>query len=85
VHAPRRTLTQTGAAYGNNASYSDGTWQAFARRERPHFLFAADGVTPIALSNGVQYAAPPGVNCTIAGSPAPCDPIFTLVQPVRTE
>ena len=46
---------------------------------------AADGVTPIALSNGVQYAAPPGVNCTIAGSPAPCDPIFTLVQPVRTE
>ena len=74
----------TGVAYSNVANYSDGSWQAFERRERPHLLFAADGVTIIALSNGVQYAAPPGVTCTVAGSPSTCDPIFTLVQPVRT-
>jgi hypothetical protein len=75
----------TGFAYGNNATYSDGSFQVFSRRERPHLLFGgADGATPVALSNGVQYAAPPGVECTIGGSPSLCDPIFTLVQPVRT-
>jgi len=76
--------TYTGFAYSNNASYSDGSFQVFVRRERPHLLFGADGVTPVALSNGVQYAPPPGVTCTIGGSPSVCDPIFTLVQPVRT-
>ena len=76
--------TNTGFAYSNLANYSDGTFQAFSRRERPHVLFGgADGLTPIALSNGVQYAAPPGVSCTIGGSPFPCDPIFTLVQPIK--
>ena len=79
------TWHYTGFAYGNAANYSDGSWQAFARRERPHLLFAADGVTPIALSNGVQFAAPPGIVCKIDGNAAPCDPIFTLVQPVRTD
>jgi hypothetical protein len=69
----------TGMAYGNNVSYSDGSWQYFTRRERPHLLFADDGVTPIALSNGVQYAVP-DVACTIDGAPTLCDPIFTLVQ-----
>ena len=72
----------TGAAFGNNVSFSDGSWQVFSRRERPHLLFADDGTTPIALSTGVEYAAPPDVRCEIGGSPAPCDPVFTLVQPV---
>jgi hypothetical protein len=74
------TWIYTGMAYGNNATYVDGSWQFFSRRERPHILFAADGLTPIALSNGVQYAAPEGVVCDINGAATTCDPIFTLVQ-----
>ena len=76
--------TYTGYAYSNAANYSDGSWEVFARRERPHLLFAQDGTTPIALSNGVQYAAPPDVSCTIGGARTVCDPIFTLVQPIAT-
>jgi hypothetical protein len=45
-------------------------------------LFADDGVTPVALSTGGQYAAPPGVLSEIGGAPTLCDPTFTLVQPV---
>lgn len=72
------TWVYTGAAYGNNVSYADGSWQYFTRRERPHLLFADDGFTPIALSNGVQYAV--NATCDINGQPTLCDPIFTLVQ-----
>jgi hypothetical protein len=74
--------TYTGFAFGNVANYSDGTARAFSRRERPHLLFARDGVTPLALSSGVQFDAPAGVACTIGGRPAACDPVFTLVQPI---
>ena len=76
------TWVNTGFAYSNNASYSDGSWQAFLRRERPHILFADDGVTPVALSNGVEYSVPEGVRCDVNGSATVCDPIFTLVQPI---
>jgi len=76
--------TYSGTAYSCAQNYSDGSWQEFARRERPHILFAPDGVTPIALSNGVQYAAPANVTCKIGGSPYLCDPIFTLVAPLQT-
>ena len=72
------TWVYTGAAYGNNVSYADGSWQYFTRRERPHLLFADDGFTLIALSNGVQYAV--NATCDINGQPTLCDPIFTLVQ-----
>ena len=72
----------TGTAYGGAANYSDGSWQAFLRRERPHLLFAADGFTPVALSNGVQFAETAGARCDIGGVPSTCDPIFTLVTPI---
>ena len=64
------TWVYTGFAYGARALYSDGSWQSFSRRERPHLLFAPDGETPVALSNGVQYGAR--------------DAIFTLVQYIAT-
>lgn len=73
----------TGTAYGNSANFSDGSWQTFLRRERPHLLFAPDGVTPLALSNGVQFAAGEGVTCEIGGGTSVCDPIFTLVTPIN--
>jgi hypothetical protein len=74
----------TGTAYRNSANYSDGSWQTFLRRERPHLLFAADGFTPLALSNGVQYAVEGGgVTCEIGGGASVCDPIFTLVTPIN--
>jgi len=76
--------TYTGTAYGNAANYSDGSWQVFQRRERPHLLFDARGL-PVALSNGVQYSAPPDVQCEIGGLPYTCDPVFTLVTPIISE
>ena len=74
----------TGFAFGSNASYSDGSWQVFSRRERPHIVLAADGVTPIALSSGVQYAAPEAARCDINGTATTCDCVFSLVQPIAT-
>ena len=62
------TWVNTGFAYSNVVNFTDGSVQSFSRRERPHILFAADGSTPIALSNGVEY----GNN----------DAIFSLVQPI---
>lgn len=72
----------TGTAYGNSQNYTDGSFQTFLRRERPHLLFSEDGTTPIALSNGVQYAVENNVTCTIGGAVSVCDPIFTLVTPI---
>ena len=66
-----RSWTYTGFAWGNAANYTDGSWQVFSRRERPHLLFDGDGAgaAPIALSTGVQYGER--------------DAVFTLVQPLR--
>jgi hypothetical protein len=75
----------TGTAYGSSANFTDGSWQVFGRRERPHLLFAEDFVTPVALSTSVQYAPPEGAACTLGGAPTPCDPVFTLVAPVNQQ
>lgn len=72
----------SGTAYSNYANYSDNSWQIFLRRERPHPIFSSNG-TLVALSNGVQYETTSNVTCKIGNIESPCDPIFTLVVPVR--
>ncbi len=42
-----------GSAYWENVTLSSGEVLEFHRRERPHLVFAPDGVTPKALTNGV--------------------------------
>jgi hypothetical protein len=69
--------TLGGVAYGNVVNFTDRGSFAFSRRERPHLVWkkgesASDGVSPIALSNGVEY----GQRANTAGE----DTIFTLVQ-----
>lgn len=64
--------TAGGWAYGATVNFTDGSSFTFARRERPHVLFNADG-SMRALSSGAQYGGPPG---------SQGDAIFTLVQPV---
>jgi len=54
-------------AFSTNVSYTDGTSKNFARRERPHLVYAADGTTPIALTSAVTYAG---------------DASYTLLQPI---
>ena len=60
-----------GAIFGNTVNFTDGTTKTYSRRERPHFVFADDGCTPIALTNGVQYGGQFG------------DATFSLLQPVK--
>eukprot|EP00755_Sulcionema_specki_P033638 Sspe_Gene.2299::Locus_757_Transcript_1_1_Confidence_1.000_Length_1588::g.2299::m.2299 len=60
----------SGSCYGSTVSFDDGTTTSFSRRERPHFVFADDGCTPIALTTGVQYGGKYG------------DATLTLLQPV---
>merc|ERR1712087_403629 len=40
-------------AYGNKVKFVDGSSTTFERVERPHIVFAADSIAPIALTNGV--------------------------------
>ncbi len=42
-------------AFTYTVEYEDGAHQTYARRERPHVVMGADGVTPIALSTSVTY------------------------------
>ena len=69
--------TVSGAAYGNTVQYTDGATYTFSRRERPHLVWAPGkrGVTPVALTNGVEYGA-------AANTPYQ-DTVFTLSQPLR--
>ena len=72
--------TLSGVAYGNVVNFTDRGSFAFSRRERPHLIWkegqsAAGGVTPIALSNGVEY----GAKANTAGE----DTIFTLIQQLQ--
>ena len=68
--------TVTGVAYGNRVDLTDGTSFAFSRRERPQLVFdKQDGVTPVALSNGVAYGKEPFATGQ--------DMTFTLVQALR--
>ena len=62
-----------GKAFDNNVVFTDGGTYSFSRRERPHFVFGADGVTPLALTNGAQYGGQYG------------DATYTLLQPVATD
>ena len=59
-----------GKAFDNHVVFTDGGAFTFSRRERPHFVFAQDGVTPLALTNGAQYGGKYG------------DATYTLLQPV---
>ena len=77
-----REWTFTGTAWSNAVELrGDEPWTAtrsyrFSRRERPHLVFARDGLTIAALATGVQYGE---------GSPvyaAGRDACFTLLQPV---
>ena len=63
----------TGIAYNNSGFYDDGTPFVFSRRERPHPVFAADGVTIVAITTGVEYS-----DATTNGT----DATFTFLQPV---
>lgn len=61
-----------GSSFGNTVQFTDGTSFTFTRRERPHFIFADDGCTPIALTNGAEYGGQYG------------DATYTLLQPIKT-
>jgi len=71
--------TLGGSAYGNAVEFTDGTSFAFSRRERPHLVWGkgAWGVTPLALTNGVEYGA--------KANTAYQDAIFTLSQPLKQQ
>ncbi|CAH1787739.1 unnamed protein product [Owenia fusiformis] len=60
-----------GRAFGNKVQFTDGTEFEFTRRERPHFVFDKDGVTPLALTSGAQYGGKYNDAC------------YTLLQPVN--
>ena len=66
-----KAWTFTGSAYTSHTRYDDGSSADFPFCERPHFVFAADGTTPLALTNGVK----PGWG---AGG----DQSFTLLRPL---
>ena len=58
----------TGIAYTANTHFDDGSNVTFRNCERPHLVFDRDGVTPVALTNGV----------TVEES----DRAFTLLRPL---
>jgi len=53
--------TVTGNPYGNSVNFTDGSNFNFSRRERPHITWAPGkyGITPLALTNGVEYGTAP--------------------------
>ena len=65
-----------GSAYWENATLakSPGEVVQFYKRERPHLVFAADGVTPVALTNGA------GVDGIGEGG----DATWTFLQPIKS-
>ena len=65
--APSPGLKQY-CAFSYDVGYANGSTVAFERRERPHIIFADDGVTPIGLTSSV----------TLPGS----DASFTHLQPI---
>ena len=68
--------------YFNIANFSDGTALQMSTRERPHLIFAEDGRTPLALSNGicpVAHCPPQGaVQCKISNN----NPTYLLIAPL---
>lgn len=61
-----------GTCYNGTVRYDDGSTFDFPYVERPHLIFDRDGVTPVALTNGVK----PGWG--IDG-----DQSFTLLRPLK--
>ena len=66
--------TYPGTAADATAHYRDGSSETYGHCERPHMIFAKDGVTPVALTNGVKIQ---GLTND--------DQSFTLLRPLRTE
>ena len=65
-------------AYPCHVEYDDGSSAGMMMRERPHLVFAEDGHTPLALTNG----AAPGP-FTGTGRGGHNDYSFTLLQKLR--
>jgi hypothetical protein len=63
-----------GSAYSAHVALVDGRELEFERRERPHLVFAPDGVTPVALTNGAG----------IDGTGQNHDATWTFLQPLKT-
>ena len=59
--------------YTGVTQYDDGTSFEFVACERPHLIMDKDGVTPVALTNGVK----PGWGVMQ-------DQSFTLLRPIKT-
>ena len=70
-----RHWTYTGIAYTAKTSFTDATAVTFPYVERPHLVFAKDGVTPVAVTNGVKLGAQPGMQGD--------DQSFTLLRPLN--
>ena len=69
-----KTWKYTGTAATATTHYADGTSVTFSHSERPHILFAEDGVTPVALTNGVKDDSTWLQNT---------DQSFTLLRPLK--
>ena len=67
--------TYTGQCYTGVTKYTDGSTFSYPYCERPHLVFAADGVTPVALTNGVKVGEQKGIEGE--------DQSFTLLRPLR--
>lgn len=68
--------TYTGIAYSANTTFTDGSSFEFPYCERPHLVFGVDGVTPVALTNGVKLGPQAGM--------ANDDQSFTLLRPLKS-
>merc|ERR1719329_1427243 len=72
--ADGNSWTWTGIAATADTVYKDGTSATFSHLERPQLVFAKDGKTPIALTNGVK---------TEQTGLANNDQSFTLLRPLQ--
>ena len=70
-------FSYTGVAYTSATKFTDGTETTFGYCERPHLVFDTDGVTPVALTNGVKMGAMPGMQND--------DQSYTLLRPLKRD
>lgn len=64
----------TGKAYTSATEFTDGGTTVFPYCERPHLVFDKDGVTPVALTNGVKLGKQAGL--------VNDDQSYTLLRPL---